>query len=189
MADETSSTQAPESSSITSGIQRDASSDAAAASSSVMHELHTDNGDPKRLKEDISADEIFAADDHKIIEVPVDEWKKNAIVYVHTPSAADRDHLEQVLQYEEVSDGKGGTKTQWRAIGKDEIRTYFIAMVARNSKGERIFTAKDIKRLKHKSYIPMERIWDAMVKASIITDADVDELAKNSDAASDGSSS
>lgn len=158
-----------------------------ASGSDVHAALITSNGDaPVRLTErfDITADEVFAANDHRVIDVPVDEWKPGAFVYVHTPSAGDKDYLEQVLMFEDVTNPDGTTVQKARKMGKDEIRAYFVAMVARNSKGERIFGAKDVKRLKAKAIAPMDRIWDAMVKASIISEKDVDRLAKNSDAVS-----
>lgn len=128
---------------------------------------------------DVTADEVFAADDHRVIDVKVDEWKPGGVIYIHTPSAADKDHLEQVLL-----EGKD-ERDQPRRVGKDEVRAYFVAMCARNSKGDRIFNKPgDIAKLKHKSIAPMDRLYQAILDASIITEKDVEVMAKNSGAAS-----
>jgi hypothetical protein len=130
---------------------------------------------------DITADDVFGADDHRVITVKVDEWKPGGVVYIHTPSAADKDHLEHVLLAGTDDAGKP------KRVGKDEVRAYFVAMCARNSKGERIFKAEDIARLKHKSIAPMDRIYGAILDASIVTEKDVEVMAKNSGAASNDS--
>jgi hypothetical protein len=142
------------------------------------------NGDaPKRL--DITRDEVAAADDHRIIVVPVDEWKPGASIYIHTPSAGDKDFFEREIVRAKDTDPVTGAVTP-RAFEQDEVRAAFIAMCARNSAGERIFTGDDIKMLKAKSIVPMDRLYKAILDAMIITPEDVDTIAKNSGSVSSG---
>jgi hypothetical protein len=144
--------------------------------------------EPERLVDvDITREEVLAANDHRVITVAVDEWKKGAKVYIHTVSAADKDHLEQTLLKATEKDSDGNPIR--KRVGEDEVRAYFIAMCTRNSKGQRIFQADDITALKQKSVVVMDRIYTAILDASIITKNDVEDMAKNSGAASTGTSS
>jgi hypothetical protein len=135
--------------------------------------------EPERLIDvDITADEVFAANDHRIIPVNVDEWKKGAKVYIHTISAADKDHLERVMLKSDEKDPESGNALR-KVAAPDEVRAYFIAMCARNSNGDRIFTAADVPKLKLKNAVVMDRIYEAILEAQIITEQDVREMAKN----------
>lgn len=124
---------------------------------------------------DITAEEVFTANDVRMTTVNVDEWKKGAVIYIHTPSAADKDFLENSLVW-----GRDENDVSVRKqIGPDSIRAYIVAMCARNSKGERIFSADNVERLKNKSVVPMDRLFDAIIRMSIVTERDVATMAKN----------
>lgn len=126
--------------------------------------------EPKRLLE-ISRDEILSAADTKIIDVRVDEWKKGAVVHVHTPTADDRDFLEM-----EILKGV--------RLDKRGVRAALVAMCVKDASGNRLFEPGDVIALGKKSFIPMDRIYKAIIESAIITEEDVEKLAKNSGAAS-----
>jgi hypothetical protein len=129
-----------------------------------------ETSEPKRLLE-ITRDEVLSARDTKIIDVPVDEWKKGAVVHVHTPTSDDRDYLEMEIL-------KGGK------LDKKGVRAALVCMCVKDANGNRLFEAGDLEALGRKSFIPMDRIYKAIIDASIITEEDVAKLAKNSGAAS-----
>lgn len=134
---------------------------------------------PSRL---ISREEIMAAQDISWKEVPVDEWKAGSVVWVRSPTSADRDYLEMViLGGDAAPDGEPR-----RTMGKEEIRAHFIAMcvVKDNGSHERLFDAADIQWLKHKNILPINRIYSAILESAIVTEKDVEDLAKNSGSAS-----
>jgi len=133
--------------------------------------MNTIADEPKRL---ISRDEIKASDDIRWIECPVDEWKKGAVVWVRTPTAADRDTLE----FDLLADGK--------KLEKSAIRAHYVALCVVKGEGshERLFDAEDIVWLRNKNAVPMNRIFGKILEACIVTEDEIDELAKNSGAAS-----
>lgn len=126
---------------------------------------------PLADRPEITRDEVLAANDARVIIVPVDEWKKGAVVFVHTPSASDSDLLEHEIV------------TGTERLPKDAIRAAFVIMCVRNKDGSRKFKPEDLDALKKKSMTPMNRIWQAIAEATIITETDVELLAKNSGAA------
>lgn len=135
---------------------------------------------PKAEEVELSREEILGSIDTKRVKVPVDEWKEGGFVWVQTPTAADRDYLERVIVTGANPDGSP------RVLGKEEVRASIIALSVVNADGTRKFKPEDITALSKKSIVPMNRLYEAIIASSIITEKDVEELAKNSGAASKG---
>lgn len=127
--------------------------------------------EPLRL---ITREEIMQRQDIRWAKVAVDEWRPGASLWIRSPTAADRDWMEFVIL--------GGDKT----MQKDEVRASIIAMCCVKADGshERMFEAEDVTWLKHKNAAPVNRIYEAILKSVLVSEADVDELAKNSGRAS-----
>lgn len=129
---------------------------------------------------ELTREEVLGAVDTRRMKVQVDEWKEGGFVWVQTPTAADRDYLERVIVTGTNPDGSR------RIISKEEVRASVIALSVVNADGTRKFKPEDITALSKKSIVPIERLYQAIISCAIITEADVEELAKNSGAASNG---
>lgn len=112
-------------------------------------------------------DTILGAVDRPSQAVEVLEW--GCTVMVRTLSGAERDAFES-----ETFEAKG-------RINKQNIRARFLALCLCDAEGNRIFTtAEDAKKLGEKSAAVLDRLFEIAQKMNGLTQADVDELAKNS---------
>lgn len=114
----------------------------------------------------LSKDDILNADDRKTQVVDVPEW--GGQVTIKEMSGFARDRFETSIM------GKNG------GANMQNIRSKLVIASVIDESGNLMFTEKDINKLSNKSGAALDRIYDAVQKLNKITDADVDELAKNS---------
>ncbi len=111
----------------------------------------------------LTADQILAADDLGLKQVPVREW--NGDVFIRIMSVGERD------AYERLWIGK-------RETGVDNFRTEYLARVLCDEKGELLFTREQISTLANKSGAVMGRLFDEALAHNNMTEADVEQLGK-----------
>lgn len=125
----------------------------------------------------LGRDAILNADDVTTELVPVPEWGGD--VLVKGLSGTERDEYE-------------ASCTQIR--GKSQvpvftnIRAKLVARAIVDENGERVFTPQDVAALGKKNGAVLDRLFDVAAKLSGLSDDDVEELAKNSEAAQSGDS-
>ena len=110
--------------------------------------------------------EILAADDAKFAEVDVPEW--GGKVRVRTISGTERDQFEEFASQA----NKGGRK-----FG---VRGFLAALVICDESGKRVFDTKDIEALGNKNQKPLDRVWDVASSLNGLSEAAVEDAAKNS---------
>lgn len=113
----------------------------------------------------LSKQDILKADDSKAIEVEVPEW--GGTVIVGTMSGFARDQFEAAII------GKNG------GANMVNIRAKLAASTLQDEKGNLLFSDKDVASLGKKSAAALDRVFEAAQKLNRITEADVEELAKN----------
>jgi len=111
----------------------------------------------------LTAEQILAADDLGLKQVPVREW--NGDVFIRMMSVGERD------AYERLWIGK-------RETGVDNFRTEYLARVLCNEKGELLFTREQVSVLANKSGAVMGRLFDEALAHNNMTEADVEQLGK-----------
>jgi len=112
----------------------------------------------------LSKEQILAADDLGLLEVPVPEW--GGSVYIRVMSVGERDSYEN----------------EWMAnksTGVTNFRSKFLQRVLCNDKGELLFTKEEVDALAKKSARVVGTLWEAAMRHNKLTDQDVEELAKN----------
>jgi hypothetical protein len=112
----------------------------------------------------LTADQILAADDAALLEVPVKEW--GGSVFIRVMSVGERD------AYEKMWIGK-------RDTGIDNFRTEYLQRVLCDDKGVLLFSKDQVEKLGQKSAAVMTRLFEKAMKHNAMTEADVEELAKN----------
>jgi hypothetical protein len=111
----------------------------------------------------LTADQILAADDLGLKQVPVREW--NGDVFIRMMSVGERD------AYERLWIGK-------RETGVDNFRTEYLARVLCDETGKLLFTREQTAALANKSGAVMGRLFDAALAHNNMTEADVEQLGK-----------
>lgn len=112
----------------------------------------------------LTKEQILAADDLGLLEVKVPEW--GGSVYIRVMSVGERDSYEN----------------EWMAnksTGVPNFRSKFLQRVLCNEKGELLFSKDEVEQLAKKSAAVTGRLWEAAMKHNKLSDADVEELAKN----------
>lgn len=112
----------------------------------------------------LTKDQILAADDMGLLEVPVPEWGGN--VYIRVMSVSERD------AYEREWLGK-------RETGVENFRTKFLQKVLCDEKGDLIFTPDEVAVLGKKSARVMAGLWEKAMRHNALMAEDVQDLAKN----------
>lgn len=103
------------------------------------------------------------------VDVPLPELGNGTVVPVWAMSAREW----TAFQAEQTGkDGKPNAKAK-------KVRERLVVAFCRNDDGSALFTAEDVDQLGHQSAGIIERIVNAGLKASGITDADVEALEKN----------
>ena len=116
----------------------------------------------------LGRDEILGADDLPVEEVEVPEW--GGSVLVRGLTGGQRDAFEMMV-------------LNWRDKDRsiENLRATLAAWCIVDADGKRLFNdSSDVRRLAQKSARALERVFDAARRASGLTEADVEELAKNS---------
>lgn len=112
----------------------------------------------------LTKDQILAADDMGLLEVPVKEWGGSVFVRVMTVGERDAYENDWVLN---------------KNKGVENFRTKFLAKCLCDDKGQRLFSDAEIEALSRKSAKVMARIWQRAMEHNALTEDDVEELAKN----------
>lgn len=113
----------------------------------------------------LTKEQIFSKEDKKYKEVEVPEW--GGTVRVTVMSGGDKDRWEGGLL------GKNGN------INYTNMRAKMVAYCCVDENGKRLFSDDDIIKLSKKSAIALERVYTACAEINVITEADVEDLAKN----------
>lgn len=126
----------------------------------------------------LSRDDILKADDITTREVEVPEW--GGTVIVRGLSAKERDNWEASLLRQ-----RGNQMVR----DSSNIRAKLVVRVLVDDDGKRLFSDGDAAVLGDKCIAAIDRIFETAAELSAITDEDVEELAKNSEAGQTGDSS
>lgn len=114
---------------------------------------------------ELSAENIFSADDMKVEPVDVPEW--GGRIYVRRLTGRERDEFEQLM-----NDRRAGKILKVRGV-----ITKIVALAACTSDGTQLFTSKDAEaKLDEKACAPLMRVFDAALKISGMRDDDVQNL-------------
>lgn len=114
-----------------------------------------------------TAADILAIQDRKTtIPLYVKAWGRE--VLLRDPSAADRD------EWEVFATNNRGQYALWRA----KVAQILLCDAA----GRRLFTEKQLAEIGEKSAAAVNEIWEVGVKLFSVTDQEIEELEKNSDA-------
>lgn len=122
----------------------------------------------------MTRDGILETDDTVYEDVPVPEWNRknpNAKVRVRSLTGTDRDAFETSLL---VGTGKN------QRMSTLNIRAKLAALSIVDYLGEPLFALEDILALGKKNAAALDRVFEVAQRLSGISDADVEELAKNS---------
>ena len=131
-------------------------------------------------------DQILNAQDQQSERVEVPEWGKEGqplILYVRGMTASERD----VWESERVLWKNLGQKNQRAEQNIDNVRAGLVARTLVDEDGNRIFEDGDIAKLGAKSAKVIDGLFEVAQKLSGISDDDLDELEKNSEAVHGGS--
>jgi len=114
----------------------------------------------------LAADLLAIDDIRKPLRLTVRAWKRD--VWLADPTAAMRDEWEIFCQANALK------PAQWRAK--------LASLILCDEEGNRLFNEKDIVALSKKSASALQEIWLAGVKRMSVSDSEVEELEKNSEA-------
>ncbi len=120
----------------------------------------------------LSKEAILAVDDVHFEDVSVPEW--GGMVRVKSLTGSERDGLEASM-----IEGKGKNAN----VNLANLRAKLVARSIVDESGNRIFEDADIASLGRKSAAALNRVYEVAQRLSGITQEDVDELTKNSEAA------
>lgn len=126
----------------------------------------------------LNKDQILAAADIQTEEVEVPEWGGSVIV--KALSGAERDSYEELIL-------RKGTSGKFEMVFPN-MRAKLLVKTLVDADLKPIFTDKDVKALGEKNAEVLDRLFEVASRLSGISREDVDELAKNSGSAQNGSS-
>lgn len=112
---------------------------------------------------DLTADQIFAANDMSLVPVEVPEW--NGTVYVRVMSVGEME------AYQREFAEKREKMENWRSK--------LLVRCLCDKDGKPLFTAEQVEKLGAKSVKVMSRLFDTAMKHNAVTNEDVEALAKN----------
>ena len=122
----------------------------------------------------LTKDEILKADDIITESIDVPEW--NGKVIIKTLTGSERDSFEQ-----SVTSEPGKTNLA-------DVRAKLCSLIIVDKDGNQLFNKMDVVALSKKSGAALDRIFEAGLKLNSMAPGDVEDLAKNSEAArSEGS--
>jgi hypothetical protein len=119
----------------------------------------------------LTKNEILQAQDIQREEVPVPEW--GGVVLVRGLTGKQRDGLEASM-----IEGKGKNAN----VNLMNLRAKLVARSVVDEDNKRVFEDADIPALTEKSAVALNRVYEVAQRLSGITQEDVDELTKNSEA-------
>jgi hypothetical protein len=114
---------------------------------------------------ELSAENVFSADDMKVEPVDVPEW--GGRIYVRRLTGRERDEFEQLM-----NDRRAG-----KILKVQGVITKIVALAACNAAGNKLFTGGDAEaKLDEKACAPLMRVFDAALKISGMRDDDIQNL-------------
>lgn len=119
----------------------------------------------------LSRDQILAAQDLRTEDVPVPEWQPGGFVRVRSLSGRERD------QYQESIVRIKGSDMQ---IIQRDLRVKLIVRAAVDETGRLLFSESDVAALAEKNAGALERVFNAAQRLSGLSQADIEEMTKNS---------
>lgn len=122
----------------------------------------------------LTREQILAANDVPTELVPVPEWGEGGEVCVRGLTGLQRDRFEASMIAIPT-----GVKGRMR-MNLNNIRARLVAWTVINEVGARVFTDADIAALGEKSAVALSRVYDVAQRLSGLSDADMEELEKNS---------
>lgn len=124
---------------------------------------------------ELTRDTILASPGPAIEELEVPEWgEMGGTIHVRTMSGHQRDRWE--------------IAAATRAGGVDGVMALLVAHTVCNADGELVFSHEDIDALNELPCTGLARVFEKARKMNVLTMTDVEELAKNSEPAPNGSS-
>lgn len=117
----------------------------------------------------LTAADILSAKDLEREKVEVPEW--GGFVFISAMSGTARDAFEASCMT--IKDGKGEQNLE-------NIRAKMVAATAADEAGDLLFSTAQVEELGKKSGAVLDRLFAVAQRVNGITDAEVDELAKNS---------
>jgi hypothetical protein len=127
----------------------------------------------------LSRKDILSIDDRPQEEVHVPEWGEDAYVIVKSLSGRERDRFEaSIMNF----DGRNAKPVY------ENMRAKLVAMTVVDEQGNLLFSEKDVDKIGQKSGRAIDRIFGVAQRLSGISDGDMEELSKNSQADQSGSS-
>ena len=120
----------------------------------------------------LNKDDILNATDFKVEPVEVPEWGKDAIVYVRTISAKDKDSLDNSLF-------DFNSKTGEVSRNAENIRIKWCIACICDADGNSLFTAEDLEALGAKAAAPITRCWMKATKLNGDQPNEIEEQEKN----------
>jgi len=131
----------------------------------------------------LGAKDILEAPAPEMELVSVPEW--GGAVFVRPMTGTERDSFEASIMHE-VKGANG--KTEWKPTF-DNLRARLCVRCMCDAQGNRLFTDEQAIVLGRTSAKALDRVYSVAQKLNGVTDADIEELAKNSEGTdSDGSS-
>lgn len=115
----------------------------------------------------LTKEQILNADDLKSEVIDVPEWAVDGQVRVCTMSGFSRDRFEAGIT------GKNG------GMNMSNIRAKLAAATIVDESGKLLFDEDDVVKLGHKSCAALDRVFAAAQRLNMISNADVEVLAKN----------
>lgn len=120
----------------------------------------------------LTKEQILGAQDIQTEVVDVPEW--GGAVIVRGMSGKERDSFEASM-----IKGKGKSAN----VNLENLRAKLVSKCVVDEAGKRLFSDDDIPALASKSAAALNRVYEVAQRLSGVTDEDVDELTKNSEAA------
>ena len=120
----------------------------------------------------LTKEQILAAQDAEPVAVEVPEW--GGTVYVRPMSAGSRDRWEGDLL------DRAEKRKQSITAAVENLRAVFLSKCLCDQDGGLLFGSDDIEALAAKSYRAVDRAYDKAQTINGLTEADVQELEKNS---------
>lgn len=118
----------------------------------------------------LTRDQILAFDDIKPTVTPVDVPEWGGPVLIRPMSGLDRERFENYLA-KEAKDSDGN------------VRARMAAYCLCDEEGRTLFTEADVEALGRKNSHALDRIYQACIRLNALRKDGIDELEKNSDAA------
>lgn len=126
----------------------------------------------------LTREDILAADGPQPVRVEVPEW--GGAVFVREMTAGERDAYEAAIIAEHHK--ASGNPAADTAARIRRVRARLLVCTVFDEAGARLFTDADIDTLAGKRIRPVQRVYNVAAELNALSDLDVKELAKNSDA-------